>query len=256
MQQKPAEPNNWALPPMKNMTNRRAFPSAGLAVISGILLTLSLLFFINVLANYRTQATEPRPLLVVDLTAWPTPIKQKEQPPAPKPEKQPTPKKPTSKKIPPPPTPDISPQAKKLIKEIPPEPVVHEPVKNIVEEIADIDKPLPTEPTSPMLIEPTEDALPNPVPIFQLTQAPRFLHRETPVYPETMRTQGISGTVKLEALIDKEGRVRKVNILTSAGKYFDDAARQAIMASRFHPAEVENKPVAVLLRLPVAFTLL
>ncbi len=240
---------------MKSMTSRN-FPSAGLAVTSGILLTLGLLFFINVLANYRTQTTEPRPLLVVDLTAWPTPVKQKEQPPAPKPEKQPIPKKPTAEKTPPPPKPKISPQAKKRIKEIPLEPMVHEPTEKAVGKIAAIDEPPPVEATPPMLIEPMENALPNPVPIFQLTQAPRFLHRETPVYPETMRTQGISGIVKLEALIDKKGRVRKVNILTSAGKHFDEAARQAILASSFYPAEVENEPVAVLLRLPVKFDLL
>ncbi len=70
-----------------------------------------------------------------------------------------------------------------------------------------------------------------------------------------MRTQGISGIVKLEALIDKEGRVRKVSILKSAGKAFDEAARRAILASSFYPAEVEKKPVAVLLRLPVRFEL-
>jgi len=240
---------------MKSITSR-AFPPAGLALTSGILVTLGLLFFINVLANYRTQSTEPRPLLVVDLTAWPMPTKQKEQPPTPKPEKQPTPKKSTAEKAPPPPKPEISPQAKERIKEIPPEPVVHEPVEKVVEKIVETDEPLPAEPTPPMLVEPTEDALPNPVPIFQLTQAPRFLHQETPVYPEIMRTQGISGIVKLEALIDKEGRVRKVNILTSAGKHFDEAARQAILASSFYPAEVENAPVAVLLRLPVEFDLL
>ncbi len=254
MQQKPGEPDNWALPPMKNMI--RNLPSAGIAITSGILLTLSLLFFINVLANYRTQSTEPRPLLVVDLTTWPTPAKQKEQPPTPKPEKQPTPQKPAAKKAPPPPKPAISPQAKKRIKETPPEPVAHKPEEKVVEKIVETNEPPSTEPTPPMLIEPTENALPTPVPIFQLTQAPRFLHRQTPVYPETMRRQGISGIVKLEALIDKEGRVRKVNILTSAGKYFDEAARQAILASSFYPAEVENEPVAVLLRLPVRFDLL
>jgi len=236
----------------------RAFPSPpsiSLAVVSGTLLTLSLLFFINVLANYRAHTTEPHPLLVVDLTAWPIPAKPEKQPPPPNPKKQPTPKKPTTEKAPPLPKPEISPQAKKRVKEIPSVPVVHEPTEKVMEKIAETTEPLPAEPTPPMLIEPMENALPNPVPIFQLTQAPRFLRRETPVYPETMRTQGISGIVKLEALIDKEGWVRKVNILKSAGKHFDEAAKHAILASRFYPAKVENKPVAVLLRLPVEFDL-
>lgn len=243
------------MPPMKSVISR-ALPPIGLAMASGILVTLGLLLFISVLANYRAHATEPRPLLVVNLTAWPMPIKQEEQPPPPKPKKQPTPKKTVAKKPSPPPEPKLSPQAKKIVEEIPPEPVEHEPEEKVVEKIEEAAEPLPAEPTPPMLIEPAEDALPNPVPIFKLTQAPRFLHREIPAYPETMRTQGISGVVKLEALIDKEGRVRKVNILKSAGKHFDEAARRAILASSFYPAEVENEPVAVLLRLPVRFDLL
>lgn len=179
------------------------------------------------------------------------PVKQEEQPPPPKPEKQPTPKKTVAKKPSSPSEPELSPRAKKIVEEIPSEPVAHNREEKIVEKIEEA-----AEPTPPMLIEPAEDALPNPVPIFKLTQAPRFLHREIPVYPETMRTQGISGIVRLEALIDKKGRVRKVNILKSAGKHFDKAARRAILASSFYPAEVENEPVAVLLRLPVSFDLL
>ncbi len=240
---------------MKNVTNR-IFSQAGLAVVGGILATLSLLLFINVLASYRTHTTEPRPLLVVNLTAWPVPIKQEEQPPPPKPEKQPVLKKPVAKSLPPPPKPELSPQAKKTVKQVSPQPVKHVTTEEIVEETEEVVEPALIEPTPPMLIEPAEEALPSPVPIFKLTQAPHFLHREVPVYPEMMRTQGISGVVKLEALIDKQGRVRKVDIVKSAGKHFDEAAKQAMLASTFYPAEVENEPVAVLLRLPVTFDLL
>jgi len=255
MRQNPEVSDNWVLLPMKSITSRD-LPSAGLSITSGILLTLGLLFFISVLANYRTHTTELRPLLVVDLATWPMPVKQEKQPPSPKPEKQPVDKKPIVKKTPSLPKPEISSHAKKRAKEILPEAVIHEPIEKMPKKIMGATDWHPAEPTPPMLTEPGEDTLPVPVPVFQLTQAPRFLHRETPVYPETMRTQGISGVVKLEALIDKEGRVRKVKILISAGKHFDEAARRAILASRFYPAKIENKSVAVLLRLPVRFDLL
>lgn len=252
MQQRQGEPENWELPLMKSVTSR-TFPHAGLAMAGGILVTLGLLLFINVLANYRAHR-ELRPLLVVDLTAWPIPFKQEKQT-SPKPKKQPIPKKPLVQK-PPPPEPKLSPQAKRIVEEMPPKTVAHEPEEEIVEKAEEIPEPLLAEPTPLMLIEPMEDALPNPVPIFKLTQAPRFLHREVPVYPEMMRVQGVSGVVKLEVLIDKEGRVRKVNILKSAGEKFDEAAKRAVLASSFYPAEVEREPVAVLLRLPVKFSLL
>ncbi len=249
MRQKQVEPNNWALPPMKSVTKTA---SIGFAVTGGTLLTLVLLFFINVLANYHPQNSEPRPLLVVDLTAWPVPLKQEQQPTPPK--QQPVPEKPALKKAPLP-KPEPSPQTEKVATERPAEAVEHKPEDAIIEEVEKTVEQMPPKPTAPMLTEPTEEALPTPMPIFKLTQAPRFLHRQQPLYPETMRTQGISGTVKLEALIDKEGRVREVNILKSAGTHFDQAAKQAILASTFYPAEVEGEPVAVLLRLPVKFNL-
>ena len=98
--------------------------------------------------------------------------------------------------------------------------------------------------------------MPTPVPFFTLTQAPQFLHKEEPVYPKIMRARSIAGLVKLEALIDENGRVRNVEVIKSAGEHFDHAAKQAMIKSTFIPAEVDGKPVAVLLRVPVKFKLL
>ena len=236
---------------MRSVANR-IFPHAAFCLASGILTTLGLLLFIKVLADYRTHTSEARPPLIVDLTAWPAPVKQ---PPQPRIHKQPMPKRPVENKHSPPRKPKLSPRPKRVEKEIPQKTPEHESEEEIMEESVRTAEPSPAEPTPPMLIQPGEDALPEPVPIFKLTQAPRFLHRENPVYPEAMRAQGISGIVRLEALIDKDGKVRKVNILKSAGRQFDEAARRAILASTFYPAEVKNEPVAVLLRLPVRFDL-
>ncbi len=218
-------------------------------------MVLGLLLFINVLANYRAHTEETRALLVVELAPWPVPVKQEERRVVPEPKKQPMPEKPAMEN----PTPaksTVSPQKKKAIQETDSLPVEHEQEAEIVgEDIAKAEK-FPAEPISPMLIKPSEDALPTPVPIFKLTQAPRFLHRARPIYPDAMRAQGKRGVVKLEALIDKSGRVRRVRIIESAGLAFDEAAERAIRASSFYPAKVENKPVAVLLRLPVRFNLL
>lgn len=86
----------------------RAVPCAGLAISAGILLTLGLLLFISVLAGYRAHATEPRPLLVVELSAWPTPPKRGKQAVPAEAEKQPLP----------PLKPTHSPLAKKVAKEV------------------------------------------------------------------------------------------------------------------------------------------
>jgi periplasmic protein TonB len=98
--------------------------------------------------------------------------------------------------------------------------------------------------------------LPQPVPFFQLTESPRFFHKEMPVYPEAMRSVGNTGEVRLTALIDKFGKVRKVEITKSAGLEFDREATKAMLASTFFPAKIDGKPVAVLLKLPIKFNLL
>lgn len=101
-----------------------------------------------------------------------------------------------------------------------------------------------------------QDAMPIPVPIFQLTETPRFIHKAKPIYPENMKAIGKSGLVKLTALIDKTGRVRKITIIKSAGVYFDQAAIEAIRRSIFLPAKINGQPVAVLLNVPVSFRLM
>lgn len=216
-------------------------------------MTLGLLVSINLLSSHRTLATEQRPLLVVKLTMWPEPVKQKKQTltSEPKPEQQPATKKIIEKKPLPPSVQERIPMVKKQPLETK-KPIQMEEVeadaKESVDEISI--------PSIPLIATKNEEGtMPTPVPIFQITQVPRFLHRKTPVYPEEMRSQGISGMVKLEVLIDKDGQVRQVSILKSAGKYFDEAARQAILASTFYPAKVDSESVAVLLRLPVKFGL-
>ncbi len=228
------------------MTNRASIFAS--ALLGGFFIVTALLLSINLLANYRAHAKEHQPLLIVELMQWPTPV----QPPV-REKAVPKPQKKRVKKTAPPPKPQPKPAsiAKKIVAKKTPKPVQPEPV-----EAVDVRETTPVKASPPIKSKAAnEQPLPTPVPIFQLTQAPRFLHRETPIYPEVMRVQGVSGVVKLEALIDKKGRVRKVHILKSVGKAFDEAAKRAILASSFYPAKVKNRPVAVLLRLPVKFNL-
>ena len=212
---------------------------------------LALLLSISLLTSYRSNTLENRELLVVDLSTWPTPAKAKQpiQPPKqkkplkhpPKPKPKPKPKKVEPPKL----------TEKKPI-EMPRQEIIQETnvSENIDTEVTEPEaSPTPTEETQ-------EDHLPTPVPFFTLTHAPQFLHREEPIYPEVMRSRSIAGIVKLEALIDENGRVRRVKVIKSAGEHFDHAAKQAMIKSTFIPAEVDGRPVAVILRVPVKFKLL
>jgi len=96
-----------------------------------------------------------------------------------------------------------------------------------------------------------EEVLPTPVPIFEVSSLPRFVHRSSPVYPPAMKQQGKEGTVLIEALVDATGKVRSVEVLQSAGELFDAAAITAVKASSLIPANTNGKPVPVLLRIPM-----
>lgn len=114
------------------------------------------------------------------------------------------------------------------------------------------------EPPPPQANEHTEtidEAIPIPVPIFKLSAMPRYVHKAIPVFPPDMLTQGKQGEVKLEILIDKNGLVRNITVSQSLNASFDQAAIAAIRQSSFIPGNIDGKPVAVLMRLPVIFEL-
>ncbi len=229
---------------MKSQLNNRWLQAVA-SLFAGLFATISLLLSVQLFSANQNVTQDKRPLLVVDLVNWkPTekPVEKKQAPPPkkiilPKPKKQPKPK----------------PIKKESIKPV--EKIALNPVKKVEPE-TEATKEIAAEPVIEKKIETvTEEVLPTPVPIFQLSDMPQYLHKETPVYPPSMRTLGKTATVKLEAYIDKKGKVRKVTIVKSAGEEFDQAAKKAIWASTFSPAKVDGKAVAVLLRLPVKFNL-
>jgi len=218
------------------------------AIKTGLLLLVSLLlgglfsgglfFSINLLAHADQKVLEEKPLLVLNLMQ--PPIKPLPPPKKIIPKKTPPIKKPVLKKK----------RLKKVVKKkIPLKPTPPKPVEKPQPQVVEAVSKAVTAP------EPQVEPLLTPVPIFKLTELPHFLHREAPVYPEAMRAAGRSGVVKLEALIDKQGKVRRVTIITSAGAAFDRAAKAAILASTFSAAKIDKKVVAVRLRLPVRFSL-
>lgn len=215
------------------MTFRTTEPlETGLSVLAGMIVTLSLLFMIERLSAMRTDDNNLEQALIIDLTEW---------------QVQPEPSQP--------------PPEQKILK-----PVIKNIPKPVPQELAEktlIDKSLPepdtkarTQAEEPSETDLDDARLPVPVPLFKLTEIPRFLHQEIPQYPEAMRTLGKTGHVVLSVLIDKSGRVRDISVLESDGEAFTQAAIKAIMTSSFIPAKIDGTPVAVKLKLPITFKLL
>jgi TonB family protein len=85
---------------------------------------------------------------------------------------------------------------------------------------------------------------------------PRKVQDVKPVYPASMRDAGFEGVVPLEAVIDRNGDVRSVRVLTAAVHAdFARAATDAVRQWRFDPTLLNGEPVEVVMTVTVNFEL-
>lgn len=86
--------------------------------------------------------------------------------------------------------------------------------------------------------------------------APRMLHKPDINYPIDLKKQEIEGRVLLLVVLDDNGAVTDARIQETSGfRAFDSAAVYGICKTRFSPAYLNNRPIAVKIRLPVIFLL-
>ena len=85
-----------------------------------------------------------------------------------------------------------------------------------------------------------------------VTHLPKPVERSRPVYPDSARSHGVTGTVMLEALVLTDGTVGDTYILRSIPD-LDTAAAYAVQRWKFSPALDGDKPVAVWVAVPIKF---
>ena len=90
--------------------------------------------------------------------------------------------------------------------------------------------------------------------VADLPQPPHKIADARPVYPEVARSARIEGTVVLEAIIDRAGRIDDVRVVRSV-PLLDQAALDAVRQWRYTPSTLRGQPVAVLMTITVNFKL-
>jgi protein TonB len=89
-----------------------------------------------------------------------------------------------------------------------------------------------------------------------LEVAPVLLHRVIPTYPPLAREAGAEGTVRIQVLVDRNGRVTQATVLDSnTVASLKRAAREAALGHLFTPARQNGRPVAVRVVLTFVFSL-
>jgi protein TonB len=81
-----------------------------------------------------------------------------------------------------------------------------------------------------------------------------LINRVTPVYPPLARQTRISGTVRLHALIAKDGTVQQLEVM-SGHPLLVQAALDAVKQWRYRPTLLNGEPVEVDTTIDVIFTL-
>ncbi len=102
---------------------------------------------------------------------------------------------------------------------------------------------------------PEEELLPGYGEFVAVEVQPQVINKVAPAYPELARKAQVEGTVYLDLLVDKEGKVRDIKILKPSGSNvgFEEAAIEAVKKWSFSPAIQNGKPIAVWMTLPVKF---
>ena len=75
---------------------------------------------------------------------------------------------------------------------------------------------------------------------------------EPPKYPDQAASDGITGLVIVEAVIDREGKVQKVEVAKSV-RHLDRAAIDAVKKWRYAPVVVNGRVIEVVTYLPIKF---
>jgi protein TonB len=91
-----------------------------------------------------------------------------------------------------------------------------------------------------------------PIPIGGDVKAAKLIKSVPPVYPPMARSQHVSGNVQIDALIDADGNVGAMKVL-SGPALLRDAALQSLKQWKYQPAELDGKPTSMHLTVTLQF---
>lgn len=73
------------------------------------------------------------------------------------------------------------------------------------------------------------------------------------VYPDSLRRQGVSGTVRMQVYLNKKGEPLAIKMLEPVHPVLDRIARRAATQMRWHPAYLNEEPVRSWVRYAIRF---
>ena len=122
--------------------------------------------------------------------------------------------------------------------ELPPQPASPAPVVTTVE------------PTISAPVEPSSTVTPQPA-----TRNPQLLHIYLPEYTPKAREKKIEGDLIISAMLQRDGKIKKVKVEQGLGQGLDERAVEAVKRLAFLPAELNGQTVDANLQIVFSFKL-
>ena len=114
--------------------------------------------------------------------------------------------------------------------------------------------PPPPRPAPPQTAAGTPSPVTQRVRVGGVVQAAKLLRQVKPVYPQLAKQARISGEVRLEAVISREGTVESLHVI-SGHPLLAPAALEAVRQWLYQPTFLDGDPVEVLTQIDVNFKL-
>jgi len=92
-----------------------------------------------------------------------------------------------------------------------------------------------------------------PLPIGNGVKSPIVIRRVEPIYPMVALRARMKGSVVLQCIIDKSGRIRDAHVVTSSFAAFEQPAIDAVQQWLFAPGTLRGQPVDTIFELTVKF---
>ncbi len=93
-----------------------------------------------------------------------------------------------------------------------------------------------------------------PLPVGGEVKQAKLISSVAPAYPALAKTQRVSGNVLVDALIDANGRVTSMKVV-SGPTLLQQAAMDALKQWKYQPASLDGKPVSMHLAVTIQFRL-
>jgi protein TonB len=102
--------------------------------------------------------------------------------------------------------------------------------------------------------KPAEPVTSKPIAVSSGVQAAKLMRQVNPVYPPLAVKARIAGTVRLVAIIGRDGAIENLRVV-SGHPLLTTAAVEAVKQWRYRPTLLSNEPVEVITQIDVNFTL-